>query len=59
MAGRALRALIGAALVGVIANGIVLLHINTYYAQQAITGGVILIAVSLDVLRNRRFGGYS
>jgi ribose transport system permease protein len=48
-------AVIGAALVGVIANGIVLLNINTY-AQQAITGGVILIAVSLDVLRNRLSG---
>lgn len=49
-------AVIGAALVGVIANGVVLLNINTY-AQQAITGGVILIAVSLDVLRNRLTGG--
>lgn len=48
-------AVIGAALVGVIANGVVLLNINTY-AQQAITGGVILIAVSLDVLRNRLSG---
>ena len=49
-------AVIGAALVGEIANGIVLLNINTY-AQQAITGGVIIIAVSLDVLRNRIGGG--
>ncbi len=49
-------AVIGAALVGEISNGIVLLNINTY-AQQAITGGVILIAVSLDVLRNRLKGG--
>ncbi|HCL63438.1 MAG TPA: ribose ABC transporter permease [Rhizobium sp.] len=49
-------AVIGAALVGVIANGVVLLNINTY-AQQAITGGVILIAVSLDVLRNKIMGG--
>lgn len=49
-------AVIGAALVGVIANGVVLLNINTY-AQQAITGGVILIAVSLDVLRSRFTGG--
>lgn len=48
-------AVIGAALVGIIANGVVLLNINTY-AQQAITGGVILLAVSLDVLRNR-WGG--
>lgn len=49
-------AVIGAALVGVIANGVVLLNINTY-AQQAITGGVILIAVSIDVLRNKYSGG--
>jgi ribose transport system permease protein len=49
-------AVIGAALAGIIANGVVLMNINTY-AQQAITGAVILIAVSLDVLRNRRRGG--
>lgn len=48
-------AVIGAALVGVIANGVVLLNINTY-AQQAITGGVILLAVSIDVLRNKISG---
>ena len=55
-AGSVTGAVIGAALVGVIANGVVLLNINTY-AQQAITGGVILIAVSLDVLRSRIMGG--
>jgi ribose transport system permease protein len=43
---------IGAALAGVIANGVVLINIDTY-AQQAITGAVIIIAVSVDVLRNR------
>jgi ribose transport system permease protein len=48
-------AIIGAALIGIISNGVVLLNINTY-AQQAITGTVILIAVGLDVLRNRRKG---
>ncbi len=48
--------MIGAALAGIIANGVVLMNINTY-AQQAITGAVILIAVSLDVLRSRRRGG--
>lgn len=53
--GSVLGAVIGAALIGEIANGVVLLNINTY-AQQAITGGVILIAVSLDVLRNRMGG---
>jgi ribose transport system permease protein len=48
-------AIIGAALAGIISNGVVLMNINTY-AQQAITGGVILIAVSLDVWRNRTRG---
>ncbi len=45
-------AIIGAALAGIIANGVVLMNIDTY-AQQAITGAVILIAVSLDVWRSR------
>ena len=48
-------AVIGAALAGIIANGVVLMNINTY-AQQAITGGVILIAVSLDILRSNKGG---
>ncbi len=48
-------AIIGAALAGIIGNGVVLMNINTY-AQQAITGAVILIAVSLDVWRTRRGG---
>lgn len=48
-------AVIGAALTGVIANGVVLMNIDTY-AQQAITGAVILIAVSIDVIRSRRSG---
>ena len=46
-------AVLGAALTGIIANGVVLMNINTY-AQQAITGAVILIAVSIDVWRNAR-----
>ncbi len=48
--GSVLGAVIGAALTGIIANGVVLMNINTY-AQQAITGAVILIAVSIDVWR--------
>jgi ribose transport system permease protein len=42
-------------LVGIIANGVILLNINTY-AQQGITGGVIIVAVSLDILRSRIMG---
>ena len=49
-------AIIGAALAGIIANGVVLMNINTY-AQQAITGAVILVAVSLDTWRNKPRGG--
>jgi ribose transport system permease protein len=48
-------AIIGAALAGIIANGVVLMNINTY-AQQAITGAVILIAVSLDTWRHKTRG---
>jgi ribose transport system permease protein len=48
-------AIIGAALAGIISNGVVLLNIDTY-AQQAITGCVILIAVSIDIWRVRRKG---
>jgi len=51
--GSVLGSVIGAALTGIISNGVVLMNINTY-AQQAITGLVILIAVSIDVWRNAR-----
>lgn len=53
--GSIIGAIIGATLIGVISNGIVLLNINTY-AQQAITGIVILIAVSIDMWRSKRKG---
>jgi ribose transport system permease protein len=53
--GSIIGAIIGAALIGVISNGIVLLNINTY-AQQAITGIVILLAVSIDMWRSKRKG---
>jgi len=51
-AGSIIGAVIGAALIGVIQNGIVLLSINTY-AQQVIIGMVILIAISLDTFRKK------
>lgn len=51
-AGSIVGAVIGAALIGVIQNGIVLLSINTY-AQQVIIGMVILVAISLDTLRKK------
>jgi ribose transport system permease protein len=51
--GTAFGALLGAAIVGVLENGIVLLGINTY-AQQVVTGAVILLAVGVDIWQKRR-----
>ena len=51
--GTVLGAVLGAAIIGVIENGIVLLNINTY-ATQVVTGAVILVAVSLDIWQKRR-----
>ncbi len=51
--GTALGAVLGAAIVGVLENGIVLLGINTY-AQQVVTGAAIILAVALDIWQKRR-----
>ncbi|HEY8448407.1 MAG TPA: ABC transporter permease [Thermomicrobiales bacterium] len=51
--GTVLGAVLGAAIMGVLENGMVLLGVNTY-AQQAVTGVVILLAVSLDMWQKRR-----
>jgi ribose/xylose/arabinose/galactoside ABC-type transport system permease subunit len=51
--GTVLGAVLGAAIIGVLENGIVLLGINTY-ATQAVTGTVVLLAVSLDMWQKRR-----
>jgi ribose transport system permease protein len=51
--GTVLGAVLGAAIIGVLENGIVLLGINTY-AQQAVIGTVVLLAVSLDMWQKRR-----
>ena len=50
--GTILGTLMGAALMGILQNGMVLVGIDTY-AQQAITGAVIVIAVTLDQWRRR------
>lgn len=50
--GSIIGTIIGAALMGVLENGMVLLGVNTY-AQQAVTGSVIILAVSLDMWRKR------
>ncbi|MGA2131230.1 MAG: ABC transporter permease [Bryobacteraceae bacterium] len=51
--GSVIGTLIGAMIMGLLANGSDLLGISPYL-QQAIIGGVIILAVSLDELRKRR-----
>lgn len=51
--GTILGALMGAALMGILQNGMVLVGIDSY-AQQAVTGAVIVIAVTLDQWRKRK-----
>ena len=45
--------LMGAAMMGILQNGMVLVGIDTY-AQQAVVGTVIILAVTLDQWRQRR-----
>ena len=51
--GTVLGTVLGAAIIGVLDNGLVLLGVNLY-AQQVVIGTVILLAVSLDMLQKRR-----
>jgi ribose transport system permease protein len=51
--GRVSGTVIGASIMGVLRNALVLLSVSAYW-QQAIIGLVILLAVSIDQLRNRR-----
>jgi ribose transport system permease protein len=51
--GTVLGAVLGAAIIGVLENGMVLLGVNTY-AQQAVIGSVILLAVAIDMWQKRR-----
>ncbi|MDD2534270.1 MAG: ribose ABC transporter permease [Eubacteriales bacterium] len=44
--------LIGALIIGVLNNGMDLMHINAYY-QQVVKGSIIVLAVILDKARNR------
>lgn len=50
--GTVLGTIIGAAIMGVIRNGLVLLNVDAYWIQTAI-GSVIILAVALDKLRLR------
>ena len=45
--------LIGAAIMGVIRNGLVLMKVSTYW-QTLIIGAIIVLAAIIDVLKNRR-----
>ena len=51
--GTILGGLMGAALMGILQNGMVLVGVDTY-AQQAVVGTVIILAVTLDQWRKRR-----
>ena len=46
-------ALFGALLLGTLSNGMVMLNIHTYW-QQIISGVVLVLAVVLDIIKNKR-----
>ena len=54
-AGGPLGAIVGAALIEVIRNGLVLARVNTYW-QDTLVGAIIIAAVFVDRLRSRRIG---
>ena len=51
--GSIIGAIIGAAIMGVLRNGLVLLDVSAYW-QQTVIGAVIILAVALDNLRHRK-----
>jgi ribose transport system permease protein len=51
--GTMLGTVIGATLMGVLANGIVLMDISPYW-ERVIIGGVVIAAVGIDLLREKR-----
>jgi len=53
--GSILGTFLGAAIMAVVRNGLVLLGISAYW-QQAAIGTVIVVAVTLDVLSSRKPG---
>jgi ribose transport system permease protein len=50
--GGILGSILGAIIVAVIRNGLVLLGLSTYFQQMAV-GTIIILAVAVDMLRNR------
>ena len=51
--GSIVGAIIGAAIMGVLRNGLVLLDVSAYW-QQTVIGAVIILAVALDNLRHMK-----
>lgn len=51
--GSIVGAIIGAAIMGILRNGLVLLDVSAYW-QQTVIGAVIILAVALDNLRHRQ-----
>ena len=51
--GTVLGTIIGAAIMGVLRNGLILLNVSAYW-QQTVVGAVIILAVTLDQLRYRK-----
>ena len=51
--GTVFGAVLGAAIMGVLRNGLVLMSVSAYW-QQAVIGVVIILAVTLDNLRNKK-----
>ena len=54
--GTVLGVIIGAAIMGVLDNGLVLLNVSAYW-QQAVLGAVIIAAVTFDKLQGKRKSG--
>lgn len=51
--GSMLGTFLGVLLLGIMQNGLILAHINTFW-QEIITGAIILLAVSYDMIKRRR-----
>jgi ribose transport system permease protein len=55
--GRILGTLVGAIILGVLSNGLILMDVP-FFHQLMIKGLVIILAIAIDSLRTRRFGGF-
>ena len=53
--GTILGTILGATLLGLITNGLILLGVSAYW-QQVFSGAIIILAVALDTWRRRRSG---